>query len=197
MDDKETLALTTGRHTFEKCLGAAGGEYIGPAPEDANIEEQGRGWKSDFASGKGEHTITSGVEDKWTTDPTTCDNDCFDVLLGYDWELTKSPFSTHHWSPTSASAKGTVLGAHSPAKSYAAMMKTADMALKLDPTYVSVSKYFHENPEFFADVSACDSYALTHRDMGPISRYLSNCVPSEELVWQDPVPTVIPRRLNL
>jgi catalase-peroxidase len=190
MDDEETVALTAGGHTFGKCHGAAGEEYIGPAPEGASIEEQGLGWKSSFGSGKGEHTITSGVEGAWTTDPTTWDNGYFDVLLGYDWELTKSPFGAHQWTPTSASAKGTVPDAHNPAKSFAPMMTTADMALKLDPIYAPISKYFHENPEVFADVFARAWYKLTHRDMGPISRYLGNCVPSEELMWQDPVPAV-------
>ncbi len=190
MDDEETVALTAGGHTFGKCHGAAGEEYIGPAPEGASIEEQGLGWKSSFGSGKGEHTITSGVEGAWTTDPTTWDNGYFDVLLGYDWELTKSPFGAHQWTPTSASAKGTVPDAHNPAKSFAPMMTTADMALKLDPIYAPISKYFHENPEVFADVFARAWYKLTHRDMGPISRYLGNCVPSEELIWQDPVPAV-------
>jgi catalase-peroxidase len=190
MDDKETVALTAGGHTFGKCHGAAGEEYIGPAPEGASIEEQGLGWKNSFGSGKGEHTITSGVEGAWTTDPTTWDNGYFDVLLGYDWELTKSPFGAHQWTPTSASAKGTVPDAHNPAKSFAPMMTTADMALKLDPIYAPISKYFHENPEVFADVFARAWYKLTHRDMGPISRYLGNCVPSEELIWQDPVPAV-------
>ncbi|WP_293759812.1 catalase/peroxidase HPI [uncultured Paraglaciecola sp.] len=190
MDDEETVALTAGGHTFGKCHGAAGEEYIGPAPEGASIEEQGLGWKSSFGSGKGEHTITSGVEGAWTTDPTTWDNGYFDVLLGYDWELTKSPFGAHQWTPTSASAKGTVPDANNPAKSFAPMMTTADMALKLDPIYAPISKYFHENPEVFADVFARAWYKLTHRDMGPISRYLGNCVPSEELIWQDPVPAV-------
>jgi catalase-peroxidase len=190
MDDEETVALTAGGHTFGKCHGAAGEEYIGPAPEGASIEEQGLGWKNSFGSGKGEHTITSGVEGAWTTDPTTWDNGYFDVLLGYDWELTKSPFGAHQWTPTSASAKGTVPDAHNPAKSFAPMMTTADMALKLDPIYAPISKYFHENPEVFADVFARAWYKLTHRDMGPISRYLGNCVPSEELIWQDPVPAV-------
>jgi catalase-peroxidase len=190
MDDEETVALTAGGHTFGKCHGEAGEEYIGPAPEGASIEEQGLGWKSSFGSGKGEHTITSGVEGAWTTDPTTWDNGYFDVLLGYDWELTKSPFGAHQWTPTSASAKGTVPDAHNPAKSFAPMMTTADMALKLDPIYAPISKYFHENPEVFADVFARAWYKLTHRDMGPISRYLGNCVPSEELIWQDPVPAV-------
>jgi len=190
MDDEETVALTAGGHTFGKCHGAAGEEYIGPAPEGASIEEQGLGWKNSFGSGKGEHTITSGVEGAWTTDPTTWDNGYFDVLLGYDWELTKSPFGAHQWTPTSASAEGTVPDAHNPAKSFAPMMTTADMALKLDPIYAPISKYFHENPEVFADVFARAWYKLTHRDMGPISRYLGNCVPSEELIWQDPVPAV-------
>jgi catalase-peroxidase len=190
MGDEETVALTAGGHTFGKCHGAAGEEHMGPAPESASIEEQGLGWKNSFSSGKGEHTITSGVEGAWTTEPTTWDNGYFDVLLGYDWELTKSPFGAQQWTPTVASAKGTVPDAHNPAKSFAPMMTTADMALKLDPLYAPISKYFHENPEVFADVFARAWYKLTHRDMGPISRYLGNDVPAEELLWQDPVPAV-------
>jgi catalase-peroxidase len=190
MGDEETVALTAGGHTFGKCHGAAGEEHMGPAPEGASIEEQGLGWKNSFGSGKGEHTITSGVEGAWTTDPTTWDNGYFDVLLGYDWELTKSPFGAQQWTPTAASAKGTVPDAHNPAKSFAPMMTTADMALKLDPIYAPISKYFHENPAAFADVFSRAWFKLTHRDMGPISRYLGKCVPAEELIWQDPVPAV-------
>jgi catalase-peroxidase len=190
MGDEETVALTAGGHTFGKCHGAAGEKHVGPAPESASIEEQGLGWKSSFASGKGEHTITSGVEGAWTTDPTTWDNGYFDVLLGYDWELTKSPFGAQQWTPTATSAAGTVPDAHNPAKSFAPMMTTADMALKLDPLYAPISKHFHENPEVFADVFARAWYKLTHRDMGPISRYLGNDIPTEELIWQDPVPVV-------
>lgn len=196
MGDEETVALTAGGHTFGKCHGAAGEEHMGPAPESAPIEELGLGWKNSFGSGKGEHTITSGVEGAWTTAPTTWDNGYFDVLLGYDWELTKSPFGAQQWTPTAASAKGTVPDAHNPEKSFAPMMTTADMALKLDPIYAPISKYFHENPAAFADVFARAWYKLTHRDMGPISRYLGNAVPAEELIWQDPVPAVTYELIN-
>jgi catalase-peroxidase len=190
MDDEETVALVAGGHTFGKCHGAATEEHMGPAPEGAGIEEQGLGWKNSFGSGKGEHTITSGVEGAWTTSPTEWDNGYFDVLLGYDWELTKSPFGAQQWAPTDAAAKSTVPDAHNPSKRFAPMMTTADMALKLDPIYAPISKRFHENPQEFADVFARAWYKLTHRDMGPVSRYLGKDVSKEELIWQDPVPEV-------
>jgi catalase-peroxidase len=190
MDDEETVALVAGGHTFGKCHGAASEEHMGPAPEGAGIEEQGLGWKNSFGSGKGEHTITSGVEGAWTTSPTEWDNGYFDVLLGYDWELTKSPFGAQQWTPTDAAAKSTVPDAHNPSKRFAPMMTTADMALKLDPIYAPISKRFHENPQEFADVFARAWYKLTHRDMGPVSRYLGKDVSKEELIWQDPVPAV-------
>jgi catalase-peroxidase len=190
MDDEETVALVAGGHTFGKCHGAATEEHMGPAPEGAGIEEQGLGWKNSFGSGKGEHTITSGVEGAWTTSPTEWDNGYFDVLLGYDWELTKSPFGAQQWTPTDAAAKSTVPDAHNPSKRFAPMMTTADMALKLDPIYAPISKRFHENPQEFADVFARAWYKLTHRDMGPVSRYLGKDVSKEELIWQDPVPAV-------
>jgi len=190
MDDEETVALVAGGHTFGKCHGAASEDHMGPAPEGAGIEEQGLGWKNSFGSGKGEHTITSGVEGAWTTSPTEWDNGYFDVLLGYDWELTKSPFGAQQWTPTDAAAKSTVPDAHNPSKRFAPMMTTADMALKLDPIYAPISKRFHENPQEFADVFARAWYKLTHRDMGPVSRYLGKDVSKEELIWQDPVPEV-------
>jgi catalase-peroxidase len=190
MDDEETVALVAGGHTFGKCHGAATEEHMGPAPEGAGIEEQGLGWKNSFGSGKGEHTITSGVEGAWTTSPTEWDNGYFDVLLGYDWELTKSPFGAQQWTPTDAAAKSTVPDAHNPSKRFAPMMTTADMALKLDPIYAPISKRFHENPQEFADVFARAWYKLTHRDMGPVSRYLGKDASKEELIWQDPVPAV-------
>jgi catalase-peroxidase len=190
MDDEETVALVAGGHTFGKCHGAASEEHMGPAPEGAGIEEQGLGWKNSFGSGKGEHTITSGVEGAWTTSPTEWDNGYFDVLLGYDWELTKSPFGAQQWTPTDAAAKSTVPDAHNPSKRFAPMMTTADMALKLDPIYAPISKRFHENPQEFADVFARAWYKLTHRDMGPVSRYLGKDASKEELIWQDPVPAV-------
>jgi catalase-peroxidase len=190
MDDEETVALVAGGHTFGKCHGAATEEHMGPAPEGAGIEEQGLGWKNSFGSGKGEHTITSGVEGAWTTSPTEWDNGYFDVLLGYDWELTKSPFGAQQWTPTDPAAKSTVPDAHNPSKRFAPMMTTADMALKLDPIYAPISKRFHENPQEFADVFARAWYKLTHRDMGPVSRYLGKDASKEELIWQDPVPAV-------
>lgn len=190
MDDEETVALVAGGHTFGKCHGAATEDHMGPSPEGAPIEEQGLGWKNSFASGKGEHTITSGVEGAWTTSPTTWDNGYFDVLLGYDWKLNKSPFGAHQWTPTDPAAQDTVPDAHNPAKSFAPMMTTADMALKLDPVYAPISKRYHENPEDFADAFARAWYKLTHRDMGPVSRYLGKLVPKEELIWQDPIPEV-------
>jgi catalase-peroxidase len=190
MDDEETVALVAGGHTFGKCHGAATEEHMGPAPEGAGVEEQGLGWKNSFGSGKGEHTITSGVEGAWTTSPTEWDNGYFDVLLGYDWELTKSPFGAQQWTPTDAAAKSTVPDAHNPSKRFAPMMTTADMALKLDPIYAPISKRFHENPQEFADVFARAWYKLTHRDMGPVSRYLGKDASKEELIWQDPVPAV-------
>ncbi|MGS2719722.1 catalase/peroxidase HPI [Paraglaciecola aestuariivivens] len=190
MDDEETVALVAGGHTFGKCHGAAEESHLGPAPEGAPIEQQGLGWQNSFGSGKGEHTITSGVEGAWTTAPTKWDNGYFDALLGYDWQLTKSPFGAHQWTPTSESAKGTVPDAHNPNKSYAPMMTTADMALKLDPIYAPISKKFHNNPELFAETFARAWYKLTHRDMGPVSRYLGKLVPKEQLIWQDPIPEV-------
>jgi catalase-peroxidase len=190
MDDEETVALVAGGHTFGKCHSAVGEEHMGPAPEGAGIEEQGLGWKNNFGSGNGADTITSGIEGAWTTQPTTWDNGYFDALLGYDWELTKSPAGAQQWTPTDPSAKDTVADAHDSSRSFAPMMTTADMALKLDPIYAPISKHFHENPAAFADAFARAWYKLTHRDMGPTSRYLGNLVPKEELLWQDPVPAI-------
>jgi catalase-peroxidase len=190
MDDEETVALVAGGHTFGKCHSAVGEEHMGPAPEGAGIEEQGLGWKNNFGSGNGADTITSGIEGAWTTQPTTWDNGYFDALLGYDWELTKSSAGAQQWTPTDPSAKDTVADAHDSSRSFAPMMTTADMALKLDPIYAPISKHFHENPAAFADAFARAWYKLTHRDMGPTSRYLGNLVPKEELLWQDPVPAI-------
>ena len=190
MDDEETVALVAGGHTFGKCHGAAGEEHVGPAPEGAKIEDQGLGWVNSFGTGKGEDTISSGLEGAWTTSPTTWDNGYFDALLGYDWELTKSPAGAQQWTPSNPEAKNTVPGAQDATKRFAPMMTTADMALKMDPIYAPISKRFHENPEQFADAFARAWYKLMHRDMGPLSRYLGDDVPSEQLIWQDPIPNI-------
>ncbi len=191
MNDEETVALVAGGHTFGKVHGAAdASKYVGPEPEGASIEEQGLGWKNSFGTGNGVATITSGLEGAWTTEPAKWDNDYFDLLFKYDWELTKSPAGAHQWTPKDASAQGTVPDAHDPAQRHAPMMLTSDLALKMDPQYAPISKRFHENPAEFADAFARAWYKLLHRDMGPVSRYLGPWVPAEELLWQDPVPAV-------
>jgi catalase-peroxidase len=189
MNDEETVALIAGGHTFGKVHGAADPkQYVGPEPEGASLEEQGLGWKNSFGSGNGDATITSGLEGAWTTSPTTWDNNYFDNLFNYEWELTKSPAGASQWTPKDAAAKGTVPDAHDSSKRHAPMMLTTDLALKMDPSYGPISKRFHENPAEFADAFARAWYKLTHRDMGPRSRYLGPAVPTEELIWQDPVP---------
>ena len=188
MDDEETVALVAGGHTFGKTHGAGDAALVGREPEGAAIEEQGLGWKSSFGSGKGVDTITSGLEGAWTPNPIKWDNGYFDTLLGYDWELTRSPAGAAQWKPKNASAAGTVPDAHDPTKRHAPMMSTADIALKLDPIYAPISKRFHENPDQLADAFARAWFKLTHRDMGPRSRYLGPDVPAEELIWQDPTP---------
>ena len=191
MNDEETVALIAGGHTFGKAHGAAEpSKYMGPEPEGAEIEDQGLGWKNTFGTGKGAHTITSGLEGAWTTNPVKWDNNYFDNLFNYDWELTKSPAGAQQWTPKNGSAAGTVPDAHDPSKKHAPMMFTTDLALRLDPTYAEISKRFHENPEAFADAFARAWFKLTHRDMGPLSRYLGPLVPAETLLWQDPVPAV-------
>ncbi len=191
MNDEETVALVAGGHTFGKAHGAADpDQYVGREPAGATIEEQGLGWKNDFGTGHGDDTITSGIEGAWTPNPTTWDHDYFEVLLGYDWELTKSPAGAHQWTPTAASAAKKAPMAQDASKEQALMMTTADMALKMDPTYLEISKRFHANPEEFADAFARAWFKLTHRDMGPIALYLGAEVPSEELIWQDPIPAV-------
>ena len=191
MNDEETVALVAGGHTFGKCHGAAEpGKYVGLEPEGAGIEEQGFGWKNTFGSGKGVDTISSGIEGAWTTNPIKWDNDYFDILFKYEWQLTKGPGGAHQWTPKDASAAGTVPDAHDPSKRHAPMMTTADLALRMDPAYEKISRHFHQNPQEFADAFARAWYKLTHRDMGPLSRYLGPLVPKEELIWQDPVPTV-------
>ncbi len=190
MNDEETVALVAGGHTFGKAHGAGDTELVGVEPEGAPIEQLGLGWKNAFGTGKGVHTTTSGVEGAWTPTPITWDNSYFDVLFGYDWELTESPAGAKQWTPSNPEAKGTVPDAHDPSRTHAPMMSTADMALKMDPIYEPIARRFHENPAEFADAFARAWFKLTHRDMGPIVRYLGPEVPSEELIWQDPVPAV-------
>ena len=191
MNDYETVALVAGGHTFGKAHGAADpSKYVGREPAGASIEEQSQGWRNTFGSGHGDDTITSGIEGAWTPNPTKWDNDYFNVLLGYDWELTKSPAGANQWTPTAASNARKAPAAGNASNSQALMMTTADMALKMDPIYAPISKHFHENPEDFADAFARAWFKLTHRDMGPRNLYLGSEVPSEELIWQDPVPAV-------
>ncbi len=197
MNDEETVALVAGGHTFGKAHGAADPDkYVGREPAGASIEEQGLGWKNSFGSGHGDDTITSGVEGAWTPNPTQWNNEYFDVLLGYDWELTKSPAGAHQWTPTAASNAKRAPAAGNPANTQALMMTTADMALKMDPIYEPISRRFHENPDELADVFARAWFKLTHRDMGPIALYLGSEVPSEELIWQDPIPAVTHSLIN-
>ena len=190
MNDEETVALTAGGHTFGKCHGAGDAALVGREPEAAPMEQMGLGWKSSYASGKGGDAITSGIEGAWTPTPTTWDGTYFEMLLGYDWELTKSPAGAHQWKPKDPAAATLVPDAADPAKRHAPMMTTADMAMKMDPIYASISKRFHENPDAFADAFARAWFKLTHRDMGPKVRYLGPLVPQEDLIWQDPVPPV-------
>ena len=189
MNDEETVALIAGGHTFGKVHGAADpSKYVGPEPEGAGIEAQGLGWLSSYGSGKGVDTITSGLEGAWTTNPIKWDNNYFENLFNYDWELVKSPAGAWQWTPKDASAQNTVPDAHDPSKRHAPMMATTDLALKIDPAYAKISKRFFENPDEFADVFARAWFKLTHRDMGPRSRYLGKLVPQEDLLWQDPLP---------
>jgi len=191
MNDEETVALAAGGHTFGKTHGAADpGQYVGREPEGAPIEEQGLGWISSFGSGKGVDAISSGIEGAWTTNPIKWDNNYFENLLGYEWELTKGPGGAYQWTPSDPAAATTVPDAHDPTKRHAPIMTTADMALKMDPIYAKISKDFYENPDKFADAFARAWFKLTHRDMGPITRYLGPEVPAETLIWQDPVPAV-------
>ncbi len=191
MNDEETVALIAGGHTFGKAHGACDkDQYIGPEPEGAGHEEQGLGWKNSFGSGKAGDTFTSGLEGAWTTEPAKWDNNYFDNLFGYEWEQVKSPAGATQWTPTDASAEGTVPDAHDPSMKHAPMMFTTDLSLKVDPIYAPISKRFHENPEEFADAFAKAWYKLTHRDMGPCTRCLGPLVPAEPQLWQDPVPDV-------
>jgi catalase-peroxidase len=191
MDDEETVALTAGGHTFGKTHGAADpSQYVGPEPEGADIETQGLGWINSFGSGKGVHSITSGLEGAWTPNPIKWDNGYFETLFGYEWELTKSPAGAHQWKPKGDAGAGTVPDAHDPSKRHAPFMSTADMAMRMDPAYEKISRRFMANPQQFADAFARAWFKLTHRDMGPRARYLGKLVPKEELIWQDPVPAV-------
>ena len=191
MDDEETVALIAGGHTFGKAHGAAPDTYVGDDPEAASIEEQGLGWKNTFGTGVGGDAITSGLEGAWTNDPAVWDNGFFDNLLGYEWELTQSPAGAHQWRPTDRAADDTVPDAHDPSVRCAPMMLTTDLALRFDPIYEPISRRFHENPDELADAFARAWFKLTHRDMGPVARYLGPEVPDEELIWQDPVPAPV------
>ncbi len=188
MNDEETVALTAGGHTFGKAHGAGDPDHVGPEPEGAPIEMQGLGWKNSLGSGKGGDAITSGIEGAWTPTPVTWDHSYFDTLFGYEWELTKSPAGANQWVPVGGAGSDTVPDAHDASKRHAPMMTTADMAMRTDPIYEPISRRFHENPDQFADAFARAWFKLTHRDMGPRSRYLGAEVPADELIWQDPVP---------
>ena len=191
MNDEETVALIAGGHTFGKTHGAANpADHVGPEPEAADIESQGFGWKNSFGTGRGPHTISSGLEGAWTTTPAKWSNNFFDNLFGFEWELIRGPGGAKQWAPKNADAVKTVPDAHDPSKKHAPFMLTTDLALKTDPEYLKISKRFHENPAEFADAFARAWYKLTHRDMGPVTRYLGKYVPKEEMIWQDPVPPV-------
>ena len=190
MNDEETVALIAGGHSFGKTHGAGDVTLVGPEPEGASIEEQGLGWSSKHATGIAGDAITSGIEVTWTTTPTKWSNNFFQNLFGYEWELTKSPAGANQWTPKGGAGAGTVPDAHDPSKRHAPSMLTTDLALRMDPAYEKISRRFHQNPDQFADAFARAWYKLTHRDMGPIVRYLGPLVPKEELIWQDPIPAV-------
>ena len=190
MNDEETLALIAGGHTFGKTHGAGDATLVGPEPEGGSIEQQGFGWASSYGKGLGGDTISSGIEVTWTTTPTKWSNNFFDNLFGFEWELTKSPAGAHQWTPKNGGGAGTVPDAHDPSKRHSPSMLTTDLALRFDPAYEKIAKRFHEHPDQFADAFARAWYKLTHRDMGPIVRYLGPLVPREELLWQDPIPAV-------
>jgi catalase-peroxidase len=190
MNDEETVALVAGGHTFGKAHGAGDPKLVGPEPEGAPIEEQGLGWKNAFGTGKGVHTTTSGIEGAWKPNPTKWDMGYFDMLFGYEWELTKSPAGAHQWTPKNCKPEHLIPDAHDPSKKFPPMMTTADLSLRFDPAYEKISRRFHQNPQEFADAFARAWFKLTHRDMGPRARYLGKLVPSEVLIWQDPVPAV-------
>src|SRR5438270_1352409 len=190
MNDEETVALIAGGHTFGKTHGAGPASHVGPEPEAAGIEEQGLGWKNTFGAGKGGDAIGSGLEVTWTTTPTKWGNNFFANLFDYEWELTKSPAGAHQWTPKNGAGNGTVPDAHDPSKRHAPSMLTTDLALRFDAAYEQISRRFYEHPDQFADAFAKAWFKLTHRDMGPIPRYLGPLVPKEPLLWQDPVPVV-------
>jgi catalase-peroxidase len=188
MNDEETVALIAGGHTFGKCHGAGDAAHLGPEPEGANIEEQGLGWKSSFGSGKGDDTITSGIEGAWTPKPTQWDSGYFDMLFGYDWNLEKSPAGAFQWVPVNLKDSDFAPGAHNQSRRVTTIMTTADLSLRFDPIFEPIARRFHKDPEEFADAFARAWFKLTHRDMGPRSRYLGSEAPKEELIWQDPIP---------
>ena len=190
MNDEETVALIAGGHTFGKCHGAAPASHVANEPEGAGLESQGFGWANSYESGRGAHTITSGLEVTWTKTPAQWSHDYFEHLFAYEWEITKSPAGAHQWKPKGDAGAGTIPDAHDPAKKHAPSMLTTDLSLRLDPDYEKISRRFREHPEQFADAFARAWFKLTHRDMGPRARYLGPEVPSEVLVWQDPVPAV-------
>jgi len=190
MNDEETVALIAGGHTFGKCHGAGDAKHVGSEPEAADIEDMGLGWKSSYGTGKGKDTISSGLEVTWTTTPTKWSSNFFWNLFGFEWELTKSPAGAHQWIPKGGAGAGTVPDAHIPDKRHAPSMLTTDLSLRFDPDYEKISRRFMENPDDFADAFARAWFKLTHRDMGPRTRYLGPEVPDEELIWQDPIPVV-------
>ena len=190
MNDEETVALIAGGHTFGKAHGAGDAKHVGPDPEAAGVEEQGLGWKSSFGAGKGADAITSGLEVTWTTTPTKWSNNFMWNLFGYEWELTKSPAGAHQWTPKHGMGANTVPDAHDPSKRHSPSMLTTDISLRFDPVYEKIARRFLENPDQLADAFARAWFKLTHRDMGPIARYLGPLVPKEELIWQDPIPAV-------
>ena len=190
MNDEETVALVAGGHTFGKAHGAGDPKLVGPEPEAAPIEEQGLGWINKFGSGKGVHTTTSGIEGAWKPNPTKWDNGYFDMLFGYEWELTKSPAGAHQWVAKNVKPEHMIPDAHDPSQKHPPMMTTADLSLRLDPAYEKISRRFHQNPQEFADAFARAWFKLTHRDMGPVARYLGPLVPQQAQIWQDPIPAV-------
>lgn len=197
MNDEETVALIAGGHTFGKTHGAADpGKHVAPEPAGAGIEEQGLGWRNSFGTGHGADTITSGIEGAWTTTPAKWSNDYFDHLFGFEWELTKSPAGAHQWQPMGGAGADMIPDAHDANKKHAPFMLTTDLSLRVDPAYEKISRNFHENPEYFADTFSRAWFKLTHRDMGPVSRYLGPDVPTEELIWQDPVPALTHELVN-
>lgn len=190
MNDEETVALIAGGHAFGKTHGAGPAAHVGPEPEAASIEEQGLGWKSSFGTGKGDDTISSGLEVTWTNTPTKWSNNFFRILFGYEWELTKSPAGAHQWQPKGGAGAGTIPDAHDPSRRHAPTMLTTDLSLRFDPVYEKISRHFYENPDQLAEAFSRAWFKLTHRDMGPRARYLGLEVPAEELIWQDPIPAV-------